>query len=133
MKTIPDLLIVDDHLLFRESLKSVITDQNIGRVIGEASNGIEFIELLSQCTPDLVIMDIDMPDMNGIEATEKALKLMPQLKIIAYTMYEEDYYNQMIALGVKGLINKSCGISRLEHAIHEVMKGNTYFEPILFD
>jgi len=131
MYNMPRLILVDDHLLFRESLKSVITSENLGRVIGEASNGKEFIGLLSQLKPDLVIMDIDMPEMNGIEATQLAMELMPQLKFIAYTMYcEEDYYTKMIALGVQGFIIKSSGINILENGIHEVMAGSTYLCPM---
>lgn len=124
----PKLVLVDDHLLFRQSLKCIITKENIGIVIGEVSNGIEFIKLLSQLKPDLVLMDINMPKMNGIEATQKALELFPDLKIIAYSMFgEEEYFSKMIAMGVKGFIVKSSSIDELEKAIGEVMKGKTYF------
>ena len=126
--TKPDIIIVDDHLIFRQGLKSLITIENIATVIGEASNGIEFIELLSHLKPDLVLMDIDMPHMNGMEATKIALGLMPHLKIIAFTMFgDEEYYYKMIDLGVKGLILKSSGINELEKAINEVMLGESYF------
>ena len=125
---VPTIIIVDDHLIFRQGLKSLITIEQIATVIGEASNGIEFLELLSQHKPDLVLMDIDMPLMNGIEATCKALELMPDLKIIAFTMFgDEEYYYKMIDIGVKGFILKSSGISELEKAIHEVMLGESYF------
>ena len=124
----PDIIIVDDHLIFRQGLKSIITIENIATVIGEASNGKEFIELLSTQKPDLVLMDIDMPHMNGMEATQKALELMPELKIIAFTMFgDEEYYYKMINLGVKGFILKSSGISELEKAIQDVMMGESYF------
>jgi DNA-binding NarL/FixJ family response regulator len=97
-------------------------------VIGEASNGAEFLDLLSHIRPELVIMDIDMPHMNGIEATRKALEMMPGLKIIAYTMFGSDEnYNKMTDLGAKGFILKSNDISELENAIHEVMMGESYF------
>jgi DNA-binding NarL/FixJ family response regulator len=130
MQTTPRLILVDDHLLFRESLKSVITSQGIGCVIGEASNGIEFLKLLTKIKPDLVIIDIEMPGMSGIEATQKAKEMLPQLKFITYTMFgEEDYFHIMVALGVQGFIIKSSGISVLENAIHEVMMGNTYYSP----
>jgi len=83
----PEIIIVDDHMIFRQGLKSLITVENFAAVIGEASNGNEFIELLSHLKPDLVLMDIDMPHMNGMEATQKALAIMPELKIIAFTMF----------------------------------------------
>jgi DNA-binding NarL/FixJ family response regulator len=124
----PDLIIVDDHLIFRQGLKSLITIENIAKVVGEASNGIEFLELLLHHKPDLVLMDIDMPHMNGMEATQKALKMVPDLKIIAFTMFgDEEYYYKMIDLGVKGFILKSSGINELEKAIHDVMIGESYF------
>ena len=124
----PTLIIVDDHLIFQQGLKAMITAENIANVVGEASNGKEFIELLSGCKPDLVLMDIDMPQMNGMEATQKAIELMPDIKIIALTMFgDEEYYYKMIDLGVKGFILKSTGIAEIEKAIKDVMQGESYF------
>ena len=122
------MIVVDDHLIFRQGLVAVITVENIATVIGEASNGYEFIDLLSHLHPDVVLMDIDMPSMNGIEASRKALKLMPDLKIIAYTMFgEEEYYCKMIEIGVKGFVLKSSAIEDLETAIRAVLDGKTWF------
>ncbi|MGE5427072.1 MAG: response regulator [Methylococcaceae bacterium] len=124
----PEIIIVDDHLIFRQGLKSLITSENIASVVGEASNGKEFLQLLTHLKPDLVLMDIDMPHMNGMEATQKALEIIPDLKIIAFTMFgDEEYYYKMIDLGVKGFILKSSGINELEKAISEVMIGESYF------
>ena len=124
----PNIILVDDHDVFRQSLKSIITFENIATVIGEASNGVAFIKLLSTLQPDMVIMDIDMPEMNGIEATQRALELKPDLNIIAFTMFgDEEYYYKLIELGVKGFILKSSGINELEFAIQDVMKGDSYF------
>jgi len=124
----PKIIIVDDHLIFRQGLISIITSENIATVVGEASNGIEFIELISKMKPDIVLMDIDMPHMNGLDATEKAIKLIPELKIIVFSMFsDEEYYHKMIERGVKGFILKTSGINELESAIHEVMKGESYF------
>jgi DNA-binding NarL/FixJ family response regulator len=124
----PTLIIVDDHLIFQQGLKAMITAENIANVVGEASNGKEFIELLSGCKPDLVLMDIDMPQMNGMEATQKAIELMPDIKIIALTMFgDEEYYYKMIDLGVKGFILKSTGIAEIEKAIKDVIQGESYF------
>ncbi|MFT3751668.1 MAG: response regulator transcription factor [Paludibacter sp.] len=124
----PNIIIVDDHLIFRQGLNSILTVGNIANVIGEASNGLEFLELLSTQKPDLVLMDIDMPHMNGIDATEKALALIPDLKIIAFTMFsDEDYYYKMIDRGVKGFILKTSGINELEAAVRQVILGESYF------
>lgn len=124
----PSIIIVDDHLIFRQGLKSIISQENFATVIGEASNGLEFLDLLSSRKPDVVLMDIDMPHMNGLEATEKAMKLMPDLKIIAFTMFgDEEYYYKMIDRGVKGFILKTSGINELENAIRDVMLGESYF------
>lgn len=124
----PDIIIVDDHQIIRQGLKFIITNRKIGKVIGEASNGKIFIELLSHLKPDLVLMDIEMPVMNGIASTKKAIELMPDLKIIAFTMFgnEFNYYN-MITLGVKGFILKSSSVNELESAVNAVMKGESYF------
>src|ERR1035437_7878940 len=104
----PKIILVDDHEIFRQSLKSLITIENITTVIGEASNGQEFLELLDHLQPDLVLMDIDMPEMNGLEATQKAMIHRPDLKIIAFTMYRDDeYILRMKELGAKGYLIKS--------------------------
>lgn len=125
---IPTMIIVDDHLIFKQGLKAMIIAEDIATVIGEASNGQEFLEILKDCRPDLVLMDIDMPQMNGMEATKKAIELIPDIKIIALTMFsDEDYYYKMIDMGVKGFILKSTGINELEKAVHDVMLGESYF------
>ena len=125
----PDIIIVDDHLIFRQGLKAIINYEDVGNVIAEASNGEEFLELLPSLKPDLVLMDIDMPLMNGFEATEKALELMPGLKIIAFTVFsEEEYYERMFKIGARGLILKSSGFNELEIAIEIVMSGKSYFK-----
>ena len=124
----PTIIIVDDHLIFRHGIKSMLEIENIATVIGEASNGIEFLELLSHVKPDLVFMDIDMPYMNGLDATQNALKIFPDLKIIALTMFsDEEYYYKMVDRGVKGFLLKTSGISEIENAIRNVMLGETHF------
>ena len=124
----PEIIIVDDHQIFRQGIKSIITLENIATVIGEASNGDEFLKLLTYLKPDLVLLDIDMPVMNGMVASEKALELMPDLKIIAFTMFgDEEYFIRLIELGIVGYILKSSDISELEKAIKIIMKGEKYF------
>ncbi len=124
----PDIIIADDHLIFRQGLKSLLMNEEFANVIAEASNGNDLIELLSNYKPDLILMDIDMPYMNGLEATRKALEIMPGLKIIAFTMHEEEsYYYKMIDFGAMGFILKTSGIIELGKAIQTVMQGDSYF------
>ena len=122
------IAIVDDHELFRDGLKLVISQINPDFRILEASNGQEFLSDLALQVPDIVLMDINMPVLNGRETTRIALEAYPDLKIIAVTMYgEENYYMQMIEAGVKGIILKKSGKYELEQAIHDVLDGGNYF------
>ena len=128
IKKKPDIIIVDDHLIFRQGLKAIINYEEVGSIIGEASNGEEFLVLLENLKPDIVLMDIDMPLMNGFDATKKALVIMPDLKIIGFTVFSEDEYSDKILnIGAKGFILKSSGFNELEHAIKSVMNGEMYF------
>ncbi len=122
------LVIVDDHGLFRNGLKLLLNTTQLVQVVGEASNGVEFLDLIKSGLPDIVLMDIDMPVMDGIEATRKAIALYPELKIITLSMFGEDeYYYQMIDAGVKGFLLKNSDISELKQAIQQVHAGKTYF------
>ena len=122
------VIIVDDHGLFRNGLKLILGTSNQLEVIGEAANGIEFLQLIQHLDPDVVLMDIDMPEMDGIEATKRALALKPCLKIITLSMFGEDeYYYQMIEAGVKGFLLKNSDINELKQAIQQVAAGKTYF------
>ena len=91
------IILVDDHKLFRDGLKFVIMQMDNLEVVAEASNGKEFLELLDHHEADLVLMDISMPELNGIEATRQAMAKYPKLKILALSMFcDEEYYYQMI-------------------------------------
>jgi DNA-binding NarL/FixJ family response regulator len=123
-----EIFIVDDHELFRDGLKLVLTQLYPDLQIMEAPNGQEFLRQLGERVPDIVLMDINMPGMNGRETTKRALELVPDLKIIAVTMFgEENYYMQMIEAGVKGIILKKSGKYELEQAIQEVLDGGNFF------
>jgi DNA-binding NarL/FixJ family response regulator len=124
-----DIAIVDDHELFRDGLKLVISQIEDFNVCNESSGGKEFLAYISHGTyPDVVLMDVNMPEMNGIETTEKALKIAPGLKVIALTMHkDESYYMQMISAGAKGFVLKKSGKYELQQAINEVYSGGNYF------
>ena len=122
------LILVDDHQLFREGLNLLLSNISYIGEIYEASDGEEFLTLLKKRTPDIIFMDVDLPGMNGIEATCKAIEIHPELNIIALSMYsDEDYYTKMIDAGAKGFILKNSGIQEVENAIQQVMSGNNYF------
>lgn len=117
-----NIIIVDDHLLFRESIKLLIEKEGFGKVTAEAENGMQFLELLTKDQPDLVIMDIDMPYLNGLEATRMALKLYPNLKILILTMMSEyTNYAEIKRSGAVGHILKSSGKKEFEKAFRAFM------------
>jgi DNA-binding NarL/FixJ family response regulator len=98
------------------------------QVIGEASNGKQFLELLEKGIPDLVLLDINMPVMDGIEAATIAQKQYPELKIITLSMYgEEDYYYKMVNAGVKGFVLKNSDIKEVKTALDVVYDGGSFF------
>lgn len=122
------IYLVDDHKLFREGLKLLLSTQDFVRHIYEASNGSEFIENLSFVDCDVVLMDIEMPEMNGIDATIEAMKMKPNLKIIVLSMYgDEQYYYKMIDAGAKGFLLKNSGIDKVVTAIQKVAEGESFF------
>jgi len=126
------IILVDDHKMFREGLKFLLSKIHTTEVIAEAENGEQLLELLKSITPDMVLMDINMPKMNGIEATHLARSENPELKVIALSMNgDEGSYYQMIQAGANGFVLKQSGSEELEEAIDTVMKGNDFFSPEL--
>jgi DNA-binding NarL/FixJ family response regulator len=124
----PGIIIVDDHRLFRSGLKYIIDASDNYQVIAEASNGFELLEVLENTKPHLVIMDIMMPKMNGIDATRLALNKYPDLKIIILSMYGEiEYYNALMDLGIKGFMLKDADNEEFFLAVNKVLSGETYF------
>jgi len=123
-----NLFLVDDHKIFREGLKNLIEFEEVGVVVGEASNGQEFLDQVEEAKPDLVLMDISMPILNGIETTKIAIERFPDLKIIALSMHgDEEYYYKMIEAGVKGFLLKDSGLKEIERALISVAEGESYF------
>jgi DNA-binding NarL/FixJ family response regulator len=122
------IIVADDHQLFRNGLKILLNAFPEFEVIAEASNGADFLEVLKHARADVALMDINMPEMDGIEATRKGMKLSPDLCIIALSMYgEEEYYYKMVDAGAKGFLLKDSDISEVKEAILTVRKGGSYF------
>jgi DNA-binding NarL/FixJ family response regulator len=123
-----NVIIVDDHTLFRNGLRILLNNMENYRVIGEASNGKQFLELIEKDMPDLVLLDINMPVMDGIEAATIAHEKFPDLKIITLSMYgEEDYYYKMVNAGVKGFVLKNSDIKEVKNALDVVYDGGSFF------
>jgi len=122
------IAIIDDHDLFREGIKLVVGQIENFEVIFDTSNGNLFLEFLQNTIPDVVLMDIAMPIIDGVETTRKAVKLCPNLNVIALTMFSDmTHYSQMIDAGVKGFILKKSKKFELQQAINAVFSGGNYF------
>jgi len=121
------LLLVDDHKILRQGLKEAIAHETDMELAGEAGNGRSALILAEKLRPDVVVMDISMPDLNGIEATRQLLKRHPDQKIIALSMYsDKQYVMGMLKSGVAGYILKTNAFDELAHAIRQVMSGHSY-------
>jgi len=123
-----NLVLVDDHILFRDGLKYVIEQNDQFKIVAEASNGKEFLQIIKDKKPDIVLMDIAMPVMNGIEATMKAVNMYPDIKIIALTMFDDEkYYYDILNAGAKGFLLKDSDSEDLLKAIESINNGESYF------
>lgn len=124
------ILLVDDHKILRDGIRSLVKEYEDIEVAGEAADGRTAIRLVKELSPDVVIMDITMPELNGIDATRKILADHPKVKIIALSMhYDKQFVSEIFKAGVSGYLIKDSAFDELEHAIHVVMEGKTYINP----
>jgi DNA-binding NarL/FixJ family response regulator len=122
------VIIADDHVIFRKGLATILNEIGSVKVVAETSNGHELLDYLKSGTADVILMDIKMPGMDGIEATRKVTEKYPDIKVIALTMHEEiGYFNKMTEAGAKGFLLKKTNQDQLEEAINAVFRGETYF------
>lgn len=121
------ILIVDDHQLIRKGIASILDEVNGFHVIGEASNGEDAIRLTREYGPDVVLMDLQMPGMGGMEATRKILRNNPEVKVLALTVCESDIYpTRLLEEGAAGYITKDCTTEEMIRAIKTVSLGQRY-------
>ena len=123
------ILLAEDHRILREGLKRLIEDQPNMEVVGEADNGITAWQQAKELEPDIVLMDISMPRLNGAEATVKIRELCPHVKVIALTGHRASaYLNEVLKAGASGYVLKQAAIDELIDAIQTVAKGGNYID-----
>lgn len=126
------ILIADDHGLIRAGLRALLEDVPDMQVVGEAADGHAVLRLTSELQPDIVLMDISMPGLNGIEATRRLSEVSPQARVLALTVHEEEgMLREMIRAGAFGYIIKRAIESELINAIHIVSQGHMYVDPTM--
>jgi DNA-binding NarL/FixJ family response regulator len=124
------VLLVDDHTILREGVRSLLMEESDIAVVGEADDGLEALELVSELVPDVVIMDMVMPRMGGLEATRAIKESHPDVRVLILSMYDDDeYVQQIIQAGASGYVLKRVAAGELVRAIREVDKGSSFLQP----
>ena len=124
------VFLVDDHKMIRKGIKTILDDVPEIEIVGEANNGEECLNVIKPEETDLVMTDLSMPEMDGIELTKLLKDKYPEIKIIALTMIGESYtIKQILAEGVMGYLLKNCSEDEIKMAIKRVYEGGTYYSP----
>jgi DNA-binding NarL/FixJ family response regulator len=124
------VLLADDHKILRQGLRTLLEQEKDIQIVGEADNGRSSVKLTSELAPDVVIMDVAMPDLNGIDATRRITEAGPRTRVLALSMHSDGrYVRGMLQAGARGYILKDCAAEELTHAIRTVMAGQIYVSP----
>ncbi|SFD68691.1 UvrY/SirA/GacA family response regulator transcription factor [Pseudoalteromonas denitrificans] len=125
-----NVLLVDDHELVRTGIKRILDDVRGFKVVGEAKTGEEAVQFCRQNHPDIVLMDMNMPGIGGMEATKKICRFCPDVKVIVLTVHCEDPFpSKVMQMGAHGYLTKSAGSNEMVHAIKAVKSGQRYIAP----
>ncbi len=128
------ILLADDHRLLREGLRDLLAREADFTVVGEAANGEETVQLVRTLQPDVVLMDIAMPGLSGIEATRRIVRGASSPKVVALSMHmEKEFITDMLRAGASGYVLKDCGFEELALAIRAAAQGKTYLSPDIAD
>jgi len=126
------VLLADDHTVVRQGLKALLSAEEDIEVIGEAENGRQAVVLARKTPPDVVVMDVAMPLLNGLEATRQILRNSPSTKVLVLTSYgDDDCVQQLMQVGASGYLIKQTAANDLLKAIREIQRGNAYFSPTI--
>lgn len=124
------ILLADDHKLVRQGFRLILASQNDMEVIGEAGNGREAVELAKTLKPDVIVMDVTMPELNGIEATRRIREISPHIRVLALSVQRDGVYvREMIRAGAEGYLLKESADTDLLAAVRAVAEGNSYLSP----
>lgn len=126
------IVLAEDHRILREGLRSLLASQPAYRVIGEAENGLEAVKLAEKLSPDLIIIDLSMPKMRGLDAISDIRHAKPGIKILVLTVHKaEEYVHEALRAGANGYLLKETTYNELEIAIENVLNGNFYLSPAI--
>jgi len=124
------ILLADDHAVVRQGFKMILNAQADMEIVGEAGNGRQAVELAEQLRPDVVVMDVAMPELNGIEATRRLASSVPHARVVALSMHKDSVYvREILRAGARGYLLKDSGAADLVAAIHAVASGESYLSP----
>jgi DNA-binding NarL/FixJ family response regulator len=124
------ILLADNHKLFCDGLRTLFSSQSGMEIVGEANNGRMAVRLARELSPDIVIMDIGMPELNGIEATRQVRSELPDVKVLAVSMHSDrQYVSGMLSAGASGFVLKDCAFTELAEAVRVVVNGGRYLSP----
>lgn len=127
------IALVDDHTLFRTGLRGLLSGREDFSVVADFGSGVELLKQLPELDVDVVFMDIAMPEMDGAETTQRALKIKPEMRVITLSMFGDDnYYSLMVQCGASGFLLKDSDIEEVYAAVDAVMAGDNYFSSVLY-
>jgi DNA-binding NarL/FixJ family response regulator len=125
-------IIADDHKIFRQGLKMALMDDHRLKCIGEAGNGLELLDMIKTKTPDVVLLDLKMPEMDGVEALKLLKEQNPELKVIVLTMFDDEHFIlHMMEAGANGYLLKNAEPAEIKNAIHSVYENVYYFNDLV--
>jgi DNA-binding NarL/FixJ family response regulator len=126
------IVLADDHVMFRQGIKNIVEGEKGLEVVGETGDGLKLLELLKEATPDMVILDISMPSLRGLEATREIKMISPEVKVLILTMHrDKEYVYYAISAGAEGYLLKEDADTELFAAIEKIRSGDYYISPLL--
>lgn len=129
-----DVMLVDDHKIMRDGLKAILRSHHAFRLVGEAASGAEAVQMARTVKPHIIVMDLSLPGLNGIEATAEILRHLPGTRVVILSMYDDDAsVMEAMRAGARGFVIKTSSDEDLIHALHTVARGGSYLSPHISD